>query len=178
MNIHDVTRDLERLSIAEALVLDGCVRHALSRALLLVLAALIGLAGVALFEFGAYRLLQVALGSAKAAAVIGTANCTVAALLGLTGIWMRPTREMSLAVQMRRLAVSDLKTDLQSIRPIPADAAVAPVRSVVELLMILVVPLLISLVRKLRKADAGANSTATPRRDRATSLLREHYGRS
>ena len=162
MNIRSLTRDLERLSVAEALVADSYIRHALSRASLLVLAALIGLSAVALFEFAAYRLLQVALGSTIAAAVIGLANCAVAALLGWAATSIKPTREMELAVQMRQSALSDLKADLQSRQPLAEGAPIALVRSVVELLTVFLVPLVISLVRKLKRADASATSTPTP----------------
>jgi hypothetical protein len=109
MNLQNLTRDIDRLSAADAVVADSYVRHVLSKTGLYLLAGIIAVAGIALLELSAFWLLEESIGAAGAAALIGVIDCLLAAVILLLAIQLRPGREFSLALTMRKSAIESLE---------------------------------------------------------------------
>ncbi len=115
MNLQGLARDIDRLSAADAVVADSYVRHVLGKSGLCLLAGIIAVAGIALLELAAFWLLEQSIGPAGAAALIWVVDCMLAAVVVLFAIELRPGREFSLALDMRKSAIEALEQDVSSI---------------------------------------------------------------
>ena len=151
MNLANLTRNLDRLSSADAVIADSYVRNVLNKSGLCALAGLIALLGLAALGLSAFWLLERSLGPVAAAALIGVLICALAVLLFVLAVHLKPGREFSFALDVRRSAIGALEEDLATSSSsgtmlYPASEA---------LISAVAVPLMASLLRTLRASKTA-----------------------
>ena len=114
VNLANLTRNLDRLSRADAVVADSYVRNVLNKSGLCALAGLVALLGLAALALSAFWLLERSWGPVAASALIGILICTFAAVLFVFAVRLKPGREFSFALDVRRSAIEALEEDLAS----------------------------------------------------------------
>jgi hypothetical protein len=147
MHLPKLTRDLERLSSADALLADAYLQHILSKLGFYAIAALVAVLGVAALGISVFWLLAERLGPTASAAIVGIIGCALAMLIYTYASRLEPEREFTLALSMRRSALEDLGEDLAS-----ENIAGPPVYPSTEaLIAALIVPVVASLLRGLKE---------------------------
>ena len=93
MNLQQIGRDIDRLSVSDALLADAYIRDSGKRACLYGLAGLAGIAGIAPIEYAAYLQLQAPIGQVWAAAAIYVVNAALAVMLAAVATFQPPKRD-------------------------------------------------------------------------------------
>jgi len=100
--------------VAEALVADCYLRHLANKSLIGLFGALLAAIGLSLLGWSSFWLLEGTLGAVSAAAVVGTVICLSGAALLLVAARLRPTRELELAIDIRRTVRQDIEEELSN----------------------------------------------------------------
>ena len=153
VNLANLTRNLDRLSSADAVIADSYVRSVLNKAGFCALAGLIALLGLAALALSAFWLLERSWGPVAASAVIGILICTLAAVLFVFAVQLKPGREYSFALDVRRSAIEALEADLASGTNYSSGTTLYPASE--ALISAVAVPLMASLLRTLRASKAA-----------------------
>lgn len=147
MHLPRLTRDLERLSSADALLADTYLQHILSKLGFYAVAALVAVLGIAALGVAVFWFLAERMGPVGAAAIVGIIGCALAMLIYVYASRLEPEREFSFALSMRRSALEAIGEDLAS-ENVPGP----PVYPSSEaLIAALIVPVVASLLRGLKE---------------------------
>jgi len=148
VNLANLTRNLDRLSSADAVIADSYVRNVLNKSGLCALAGLVALLGLSALALSAFWLLERSRGPVAAAALIGVLVCALAAVLFVLAVQLKPGREFSFALDVRRSAIDALEADLASGTSYGSGTMLYPASE--ALISAVAVPLMASLLRTLR----------------------------
>lgn len=147
MNLTGIARNVERLSTADAIIVESYLQYVLRKSALCILGGVIALAAALLFELSTFWMLEPSIGAVPAALILGTINFTVAGLVFVVAA-LRPTGAWSLALQMRQTAIQALGTDL-SRGAIETQDSSRAMRPAIELVSALLVPVVAHVMRRM-----------------------------
>ena len=161
VNLESLTRELSRLSTADAVVIDSYVRHLLTKSALWIFAGIVAGVGLVLLELSGYWLLERSIGAVAAAATLGLLSCVLAAVILLAAALQRPGREFFYALDVRRSAIQSLEQEIPSGQSHLAPSGYPMSEALVSAV---IMPLLFTLIRsfKATKAEKTELTTTTP----------------
>jgi hypothetical protein len=153
VNLANLTRNLDRLSSADAVIADSYVRNVLNKSGLCALAGLVALLGFASMGISAFWLLERSLGPVAGSALIGGLICALAAGLFVFATHLKPGREFSFALDVRRSAIEALEGELTSSPSTSSGPILYPGSE--ALISAVAVPLMASLLRTLKASKVA-----------------------
>jgi hypothetical protein len=117
VDLSNFTRDLEKLSTADAVVADSYLRYALRKSALYLLACCLAMVSLGLLGLSLYWALEHSVGAIGAAALVGFIGCQLATIVAVLAAVQSPGREFSFAIKVRKSAVQSLEQDLTATSP-------------------------------------------------------------
>lgn len=157
MNLRSLTQDIDKLSAADAVVVNSYARYILKKSALCALSAFIAICGIGLLELASFWLLEPSLGPAGAVAVLGAVNVFVALLVFAVAVLLKPGPEFSFALDVRKSAIQALEQDVSPMAGRP-DASAFTVGE--ALVSAVVLPLLVTLLRNFKTAQSAKTELA------------------
>lgn len=161
MNLRNLTQDIDRLSAADAVVVNSYARHVLKKSALCVLAAFIAVCGFGLLELASFWFLEPSLGAAGAVAVLGAVNVLVALLILAIAVLLKPGPEFSFALAVRKSAIQALEQDISPMAGRPDASGFAMGEALISAV---VTPLLVTLLRNFKAAQSAKTELAETER--------------
>lgn len=153
MDLVNITRSVDKLAEADAVIADSYLRCLLDKLALYATAALIGIVALAALELSVFWLLERSIDSVAAAALIAAANGILAGVVFILALRLRPGPQFSIALDMRRSAIQDLE---QQLSPATSGSPGYLLRPAIDtLLSSVVVPSLMIWAGNLKEARAS-----------------------
>ncbi|WP_223421659.1 hypothetical protein [Tateyamaria pelophila] len=110
-----ISRSVTTIYRTERLIARRRLAVIQNQTILMALAALVAVIGLALFNLCFYLLLSAWLSPAAAAGILGVLNVVLAAVLASSAARMNVEQEIASAVEVRDMAIADLETEIESI---------------------------------------------------------------
>lgn len=149
-----VLRHLRVLWRAERVIAESRLRVVLRRSMLFAFAGLIAVFGLGMLNVAAYFFLAAHWGAIWAALTAAFGDLVIAALVVGVALAIRPGREMTDALELRDISVEGLESELAPLQERFAWLTRATRDPLDTLLPAILVPLITSIVRGLRKSKA------------------------
>jgi len=150
VNLQTLTRDIDRLSTADALVVDNYVRHLFGKFGFYLVAGVLAAAGVALLELASFWLLAQRVGPIGAAGIIGAIDCVLATSILLFATQLTAGREFSMALEMRKSAIEALEQDVSTPGGLQGNGQTTAYPLSEAVISSIVLPLIAALLRSFR----------------------------
>jgi len=157
VNLRSLTQDIDKLSAADAVILNSYARYILRKSALFALAAFIAICGLGLLELASFWLLEPTLSPAGAVAVLGAVNVFVALLVFAVAVLLKPGREFSFALTVRKSAIHALEQD---VSPMAGRADASAFTMGEAFVSAVVLPLLMTLLRNFKAAQSAKTELA------------------
>ena len=157
MNLRSLTQDIDRLSAADAVIVNSYVRYILKKSALWALSAFVAICGLGLLELASFWLLEPSLGPAGAVAALGAVNVFVAFLIFAVALLLNPDREFSFALTMRKSAIQALEENVSPMAGRPDASALTVSEALVSAV---VLPLLVTLLRNFKATQSAKTELA------------------
>ncbi|MBY0560473.1 hypothetical protein [Hyphomicrobium sp.] len=157
MNLQSITQDIDKLSAADAVIVNSYARYILKKSALCAISAFIAICGLGLLELASFWLLEPSLGPAGAVAVLGAVNVFVALLVFAAAVLLKPGHELSFALTVRKSAIQALEQD---VSPMAGRADAAAFTMGEALVSAVVFPLLATLLRNFKGAQPAKTELA------------------
>lgn len=126
-----LSRALRALARADTLIATIWLAVAAKRGLLLALAALVAALGVGMLDVAGYFALEPHIGPLWGALSVAVGDFVVAALLALVASFVRPGRDLDLALELRENAVEQLSALAANPVDLAGQALIGPLTSIV-----------------------------------------------
>lgn len=149
-----VLRHLRVLWRAERVIAESRLRVVLRRSMLFAFAGLIAVFGLGMLNVAAYFFLAAHWGAIWAALAAAFGDLVIAALVVGVALAIRPGREMTDALELRDISIEGLESELAPLQERFAWLTRATRDPLDTLLPAILVPLITSIVRGLRKSKA------------------------
>ncbi|MBR0973267.1 MULTISPECIES: phage holin family protein [Bradyrhizobium] len=161
MNTENVVKHLRLLWRTDRIIADIRLRHLLTGLGLRAFAALIAAFGLLMLELSAYFALVQIWSAIAAAAILGTANFAIAAILFVLAGRPPSGRDIELANEIHGASIEALQLEARALQAQMSGAVHHPLSTLVPVL----VPLIAIIVRNLRRTakDSAAASPAEAR---------------
>ena len=159
MNTENVVKQLRVLWRTDRIIADIRLRHLLIGLGLRAFAALIAVFGLMMLELAAYFALVQVWSAILAAAILGAANCVIAAILFAVAARPPAGRELELANEIHGSAVDALQIEARTLQSQVSGIIHHPLNGVLPLLL---VPLITIIIKSLKKNKPAEAATAAP----------------
>jgi hypothetical protein len=156
VNTENVVKHLRVLWRADRIIADIKLRHLLSGLGLRAFAALIATFGLLMLELSAYFALVQIWSAIAAAAILGTVNFAIAAVLLVVAGRPPSGRDIELANEIHGASIEALQLEARALQAQVSGAVHHPLSTIVPVL----VPLIAIIVKSLRKTESAASREA------------------
>ncbi|MET3970273.1 phage holin family protein [Bradyrhizobium sp. S3.9.1] len=156
MNTENVVKHLRALWRTDRIIADIRLRHLLIGLGLRAFAALIATFGLLMLELSAYFALVQIWSAIAAAAILGTVNFAIAAVLLVVAGRPPSGRDIELANEIHGASIEALQLDARALQAQVSGAVHHPLSTIVPVL----VPLIAIIVKSLRKTESAASREA------------------
>ncbi|MET4347120.1 hypothetical protein ABIC08_007663 [Bradyrhizobium sp. RT9b] len=156
MNTENVVKHLRVLWRTDRIIADIRLRHLLIGLGLRAFAALIATFGLLMLELSAYFALVQIWSAIAAAAILGTVNFAIAAVLLVVAGRPPSGRDIELANEIHGASIEALQLDARALQAQVSGAVHHPLSTIVPVL----VPLIAIIVKSLRKTESAASREA------------------
>jgi hypothetical protein len=153
LDLQLVLRHLRVLWRAERIIAETRLRITLRRTMLYALAGLVAVFGLGMLNVAAYFFLQSQWGAIWAALTAALGDVILAAALVGIALAIRPGPEMTAALELRDVSVDGLEAELAPLQERLAWFSRAARNPLDTLLPAILIPLITSIVRGLRKGQ-------------------------
>ena len=156
MNTENVVKHLRVLWRTDRIIADIRLRHLLIGLGLRAFAALIATFGLLMLELSAYFALVQIWSAIAAAAILGTVNFAIAAILLIVAGRPPSGRDIELAKEIHGASIEALQLEARALQAQVSGAVHHPLSTIVPVL----VPLIAIIVKSLRKTESAASREA------------------
>ncbi|MGO4511755.1 phage holin family protein [Bradyrhizobium sp. MOS001] len=156
MNTENVVKHLRALWRTDRIIADIRLRHLLIGLGLRAFAALIATFGLLMLELSAYFALVQIWSAIAAAAILGTVNFAIAAVLLVVAGRPPSGRDIELANEIHGASIEALQLEARALQAQVSGAVHHPLSTIVPVL----VPLIAIIVKSLRKTESAASREA------------------
>ena len=156
MNTENVVKHLRVLWRTDRIIADIRLRHLLIGLGLRAFAALIATFGLLMLELSAYFALVQIWSAIAAAAILGTVNFAIAAILLIVAGRPPSGRDIELANEIHGASIEALQLEARALQAQVSGAVHHPLSTIVPVL----VPLIAIIVKSLRKTESAASREA------------------
>jgi hypothetical protein len=156
VNTENVVKHLRALWRTDRIIADIRLRHLLIGLGLRAFAALIATFGLLMLELSAYFALVQIWSAIAAAAILGTVNFAIAAVLLVVAGRPPSGRDIELANEIHGASIEALQLDARALQAQVSGAVHHPLSTIVPVL----VPLIAIIVKSLRKTESAASREA------------------
>ena len=156
MNTENVVKHLRVLWRTDRIIADIRLRHLLIGLGLRAFAALIATFGLLMLELSAYFALVQIWSAIAAAAILGTVNFAIAAVLLVVAGRPPSGRDIELANEIHGASIEALQLEARALQAQVSGAVHHPLSTIVPVL----VPLIAIIVKSLRKTESAASREA------------------
>lgn len=127
-----LTRSLRALARADTLIAKIWLTFAIKRGALLAVAALVAALGVGMLDAAGYFALEPRIGSLWAAMSVAGADFLIAVILLLAASYVRPGRDLELALELRDNAIEQLAAIAANPVDLASQAMLGPLMGIVS----------------------------------------------
>jgi hypothetical protein len=156
VNTENVVKHLRALWRTDRIIADIRLRHLLIGLGLRAFAALIATFGLLMLELSAYFALVQIWSAIAAAAILGTVNFAIAAVLLVVAGRPPSGRDIELANEIHGASIEALQLEARALQAQVSGAVHHPLSTIVPVL----VPLIAIIVKSLRKTESAASREA------------------
>jgi len=156
VNTENVVKHLRALWRTDRIIADIRLRHLLIGLGLRAFAALIATFGLLMLELSAYFALVQIWSAIAAAAILGTVNFAIAAVLLVVAGRPPSGRDIELAKEIHGASIEALQLEARALQAQVSGAVHHPLSTIVPVL----VPLIAIIVKSLRKTESAASREA------------------
>jgi hypothetical protein len=156
VNTENVVKHLRVLWRTDRIIADIRLRHLLIGLGLRAFAALIATFGLLMLELSAYFALVQIWSAIAAAAILGTVNFAIAAILLIVAGRPPSGRDIELANEIHGASIEALQLEARALQAQVSGAVHHPLSTIVPVL----VPLIAIIVKSLRKTESAASREA------------------
>jgi Putative Actinobacterial Holin-X, holin superfamily III len=158
VNTENVVKHLRVLWRTDRIIADIRIRHLLVGLGLRAFAALIAAFGLLMLELSAYFALVQIWNAVWAAAILGTVNFAIAAILFMIAARPPAGRELELATEIHGSSIDALQLEARALQSQVSGAIHHPLNGILPLL---IVPLITIIIKSLKKPAASPGASAT-----------------
>ncbi|WP_339081773.1 hypothetical protein [Hyphomicrobium sp. ghe19] len=145
------------MSAADAVVVNSYAHYILKKSALCALSAFMAICGLGLLELASFWLFEPSFGPVGAVAVLGAFNVFVALLIFSVAVLLKPGRELSFALTMRKSAIQELEQD---VSPMAGRLDASAYTMGEAMISAVVLPLLVTLLRNFKTAQSAKTELA------------------
>jgi membrane protein implicated in regulation of membrane protease activity len=162
VNSENIVKQLRALWRTDRIIAEIRLRHMLVGLGLRAFAALIAAFGLLMLELSAYFALVQIWSAISAAAILGTANFLIAAILFVVGGRPPGSRELELATEIHGSAVEALQGEARALQSQFTGMVQHPLNSALPLVLVPLVTIILKSLKKSRAPAPAAKATAEP----------------